>query len=239
MRSILYINNHVLPILSGEITIYYQEENEAYYFESDIFKLELAYNNDILGYIAASYACINTNAELRINELQTILKVFSANRISICISEYNDKKLIVDKESLSQFQIEKHKISQWIERIKKIDEIQKYYGIQIHLGPLKSGEETVNLYRNVDMVYDGIKMQSNIVTEIDRNNLKHDIDVSEPLKIPDPEWDKEEITLIIHNHKFVANEMFLLPVKIQQKGKRMRQLKFCLTFKLLQKQNNK
>ena len=127
-------------------------------------------------------------------------------------------------------QIDKQNVSHWIEEIGKINEIQKHYGIQIYLDRLENGEETINLYRNVDIVYDGIKMQSNIVAVIDRHVFKQDIDISEPFKITDPQWNPENMAITIHNHKFIPSELYLLPVKITQKGKRMHQLQFCATF---------
>ena len=104
-------------------------------------------------------------------------------------------------------QKEKQNVSHWIEEIGKINEIQKHYGIQIHLDRLENGEETINLYRNVDIVYDGIKMQSNIVAVIDRHVLKQDIDISEPFKITDPQWNPENMAITIHNHKFIPSEV--------------------------------
>lgn len=226
----LYIDNQVIPTLSGEVTIYYQNEKEMYSFTSDIFSLDLAYENDNLVYVAAGYKCVNTDAELRIHELQKVLSVLSAKKISVWVKEYNDKVLIVEKAAIRSLQKEKQNVVHWIDEVEKISEIQKHYGIYIYLDRLENGEETINLYRNVDIVYDGIKMQSNIVTQIDRHVLKQDIEVSEPFKIIDPQWQQEEMALTIHNHTFIPSELYLLPVKISQRGKRMHPLRFCVTF---------
>ena len=226
----IYIDNQIVPTLCGEVTVYYQNEKEMYSFENDIFTLDLAYENDRLVYVAAGYKCVNTDAELRIHELKTVLSILAAKKISIWIQEYDNKTLTVEKAAMRFLQKEKQNIIHWIEEVNKIAEIQKYYGIKIYLNHLENGEETINLYRNVDIVYDGIKMQSNIVTEIDRNILEQDITISEPLQIIDPQWKQEEMGLTIHNHHFIPNELYLLPVRIKQRGKRMHQLHFCVTF---------
>ena len=233
----LYIENQVLPILSGEVTIYYQNEKEMYSFESDIFTLDLAYENDSLVYIAAGYKCVNTDAEKRLHELQIVFNVLSTKKISIWIKEYNDQVLTVEKMALRFLQKEKQNVSHWIEEIKKINEIQKYYGVQIYLDRLENGEETINLYRNVDIVYNGIRMQSNVVAEIDRHVFKQDIDIPEPFKITDPQWNPQNMAITIHNHKFIPSELYLLPVKIIQRGKRMHQLQFCATFDIASNNN--
>lgn len=195
----LYIENQVVPILSGKVTIYYQNEKEMYSFESDIFTLDLAYENENLVYTAAGYKCVNTDAEKRLRELQIVFNVLSTKKISIWIKEYNDKVLTVEKMALRFLQKEKQNVSHWIEEIKKINEIQKHYGVQIYLDRLENGEETINLYRNVDIVYNGIRMQSSIVAEIDRHVFRQDIDISEPFMITDPQWNPKNMVITMRH----------------------------------------
>ena len=230
-KATLHINGQIVPSLGGKVTIYYQNEKECYEFESDILSIFLAYENDAHVYIAAKYICVNHDVRERLRELNTILSIFTADKIDMWIQEYDNKIVTVDKKAIRRLKKQKSSLIYWIEEINKLDAIQNHFGIHFYLLPINNPHESSILYNNVDIVYDSINMRPNMFAKGDRSKLFNNIVIDKPYKMKEDDTDfLEDKEIKIHNYLFIPHEVFIMPAKMLQRGKRNVSIEFCVTF---------
>lgn len=232
-QATIHINDHIIPILNGEVTIYYQNEKERYEFSSDILSFHLCYQNDTLVYISAMYSCRNQDVDLRLQELETIKKIYQASTISIWIQDYDDKILKIHSKASKVLRKALSQVLYWIDEINKLKEIEKYYKIDFCLDPIDNPEDSFSLYHNVDIIYKGIKMQSNYLVDFDRTQLSEDVEFSKPCIIEDGLKLLDVGNLKIHNYVFIPDKVFLMPTRIKKKGKRIIRIDACVVFSFL------
>lgn len=229
-KASLHIDSSIMPIVEGDVTMYYQDNRETFDFVNDNFIMHLAYENDELVYSEAGYICVHTNVEKRLRELNCVQKIFQAKSLKVWIHDDGNRVLNLDKNALIYLREENKSIERWIEEIGKLKALQNYYDIEFFLKELSPGEETTSLYQNVDIVYRGITMQANMLAEIDRTLLEEDINISEPLSL-DYQYNQKKLEKVrIHNYVFIPDEIYLLPISILQKGRKKRQLEYSVRF---------
>lgn len=214
----LYVDRDVFPLFSGTVTHYFRDEIDIYDFENDYVELHLkCIENKIVGYYP-DYHVQCQSSEERERILNQVKRVFCAQTLILRIEGIPDKEIHTSDFSHgpdSPLALETIRINYWIDEMRKIQVIEKTFGIEMDLHPLNDYEEGVILYQAVDSLYRSIIRDQNCVIFFPSNpEVSEDIVIEE--MIPFEYGDIHLPVLNIHGFLFYPSESFILPTTVKK-----------------------
>ena len=226
-KALLYIDDNVFPCAFGNVYTYYCNELLRYEFENEYTLISILYLNNKPCELAFGYKVLDTFAKMRFQKFLTLKKMMNAHSIKIYIS--NDKKIILGKKELSVIRNKEIEINYWMREMEKIQEIEEYYGISMKLKAIDTTEKSVEVYKNIDTIYSGIKLQPNYECQIYINEFDIDIEIDQPLLLSS-DTNINVPDILIHEITFTPKRLYLMPMRIVKKEDDLVKFHYCIQY---------
>ena len=216
-KTKIYLDNRIFPYFVGQVTYYYWDDYERFYFKNEFIEIVVIYCKDNIKIFSIGYSVLDFQVSERLKKLELIKKCFDAKSIILEMQDHGIKNIEIkdiDFESKNELDDQKIMLNFWMDEMKKLVEIQKAYDVVFKLEPLY-GEEISGLYDAVDNVYDSLVGNENCTFHFPME-MKKDF----PKKINEPCFlEEKEISLPkqkIHNVTFKTCASVLLPYNIRK-----------------------
>lgn len=209
-KSTLFIDDIIIPFMSGKAWIYYCNDYERISFISSSITIDLLYKNDKLAGLWFFYHVLDSTVSARINNLERVIRIHNSKKIRISIEQDSAPNREITVDSNKYFQKKKTedgiRIEFWLDGLTKMKLIEEYYGIQFILGQVNP-KDTFSLYEDVDYVCRGIAKQVNCHLVSPGNPMDEDIVMSESEMMNLGENGPEPLK--IHNYMFIPKKVFI------------------------------
>ena len=236
----LFIDSKVMPVSKGEITTFFWEDSEKYFFQSEYIDVFAFYYKGNLVHFDIGYHVLDTKVDTRIDNLLFVQKCLNSQTMSIAFQDTEYKNLILPCGNPCGLWKSKEenldKIDFWLDGMRKLKEIEDFYDIRFLLTRVDGIDELNELYSNIDFVYDGITMNSNCTISIPGGFVDEDIYILEPTLFEE----NVELPLAdrhIHGIVFRPTTSMLLPGTIRVAGtteKDIIKLDACCLYEVVQ-----
>lgn len=234
-NAALYVDKNVFPIVSGQITEYYCDEQTRYSFESDFLDtMIILLANRVVAYIVDYHVHDKTVTE-RINKFRLIRQLFDTQDIHILIDNKSRTQISLPNPTTKEIWIDKECLAGltefWYQGMLKLKAIEDYYDIEFSLKQVHGAEEIKQLYDSIDIVFAGINLKENCIMEIPAEDVPYDIKNDYPYLF-------EEVkpipvkALVIHGVVFKPYLRAILPSKISKRRKGILRIPACCEFRL-------
>ena len=213
-KSRLYINNIVLPIEIGEVSEFYWDDYERFYYESRYLRIDVLFCKDELQQFELGFQVLDDRVASRLDAFKKVDKLLLAETLRISLDDNdhreftlptaNPKKMWTSKEHVL------HMSSFWQSGLEQMKAIEEFYEIEFKLHRVE-GEENLNeLYDAISFVYDGIVLNENCQISLPATIFDEDINIIEPIILEE----KDQLPLCpryIHDVCFVPYQSWLIP----------------------------
>lgn len=215
----LSINGLIIPIMQGDITQYYRNEDEILSFSNEFFQLDIILSNDDVQECQIRYCVNDMSVDARLTKLRLIERILDARRLAIFpdTSSKRIKPVYVDsKDRVGDISQDRETLTYWMTEQEKLKTIEEYYNIRFILETIGSEEETTRLYAAVDFVFNSICQEANCHLNISKGTFQFDepIVIDEPVLISTNNSGLDK--LVIHNFTFVPRDIYWLPCTISK-----------------------
>lgn len=149
----IYLDECILPFDCVELQVFYWDAFEKYLIDNKYYFLYAITFDGKLAYVEFGYKLAFPDVNERLYGFCKAEKLVNSKKICLLISDEN-KRIEIDTKLMGvawQRQIEL--TNYWIEQMKKIDAIEKYFKIKFHL-PIKASEED---YIAIEILNESIK----------------------------------------------------------------------------------
>ena len=235
-KARLYIDNSVFPIITGEVTEYYWNEESRYLFESDYIVVGVRLISDQVVSYEVGYHVLDKTVDERINSFQLVKKVLDSDKMTIQIDNSSSMRIALPESNSSDMWISKKYVTEmfnfWYSGMEKLKAIEEYYDIKFNLKYVSGEQELNQLYNAIDFVYDGINLQENCVVTVAANLVKEDMEIEYPIFFEE----NEEIplrTLVIQGVEFKPYRSSLLPCTIKRQKKGIIRIPACCEYRVV------
>ena len=230
LKASICIDNHLFTLIQGQVDVFYCNEIERFQFSGDDVILNLALSDGELVYIGFGYEVLELYADQRLSKFQAIKQLVCAHAIKLVVQ---DRVIEVTNRGLEAFHQQISTIEYWMDEMRKIQEIEKFFGIRIRLNEIKTLEASEETYRAIDVVFSGIHMKTNICSRVDRTKLDSRVEeIEDPLLIAS--GDKIGLPCIsIHEHIFSPHRLYLMPFQNTQIDENSVIIEYSVQYKVL------
>lgn len=210
----LHINSSLLPIFTGTLEHYYWDLIDRYCFVNDYLYIEFQYADNKPVYLGFDYSVAYSNAKDRLPILKDIKKCLDATLLMIVSENGEVLSFPLDNMSLDGKDIiEKRELTDYfIKGISEIIKVEDTFDIQFDLEVIDDEIDYVQLYKDVEIIYNGILGEHNSDIPFPRDAWPEDqviIEIDEPVF-----FDTDYIPLpdiIIGDYCFTPNKVMILP----------------------------
>jgi len=219
--SRLYIDDVVLPIESGEITEFYWNEYERFYFEGNYIQIEAIYKNNELADFNMGFHVLDDKVSARLDSFEKVKKILTAKSIRIVLDDDNHRSFVLPCGNPQRMWSDKsYHISMcdfWYAGMKQLKEIETFYEIEFRLNYVTGADNLNKLYDAISFVYDGIMLNENCKISLPGGLIDEDIELTDPLILVE-DGDIPLQAREIQGVRFVPYKSCLLPGRIKMKG---------------------
>lgn len=181
----LYINNIVLPLIKGEVLIFYWNDYEKYLFTSEYIEAIIIYEKGILKGFEIGYHVLDCQVSARLSSFEVVKKCMLADIIHIQIADSEHRSIFLPTGTThSMWESKDYVVSMmhfWIAGLEKMKIIEDYYDFKFYLKQVHGQENLNELYDAIDFVYDGIVMNQNCEITIPGGFSDDDFELTEPI----------------------------------------------------------
>lgn len=155
-KGYVFLDNGVMPFDNPEIEEYYWDAYEKYVIEDKYYHFVVVLYNGQVVFIELGYTLCFSDVTERLYGFAKAEKLENAEKINLLLPTQN-RKIEADMLLLKEKRDEQIAITNyWIEQMKMVDAIEKYYKIKFHL-PKKANEED---YQSIYILYQAISKDS-------------------------------------------------------------------------------
>lgn len=155
-KGYVFLDNSVMPFDNPEIEEYYWDAYEKYVIEDKYYHFIVVLYDGQVAFIELGYTLCFADVTERLYGFAKVEKLEIAEKINLLLPTKN-RKIEVDMLLLKEKRDEQITITNyWIEQMKMVDAIEKYYKIKFYL-PKKASEED---YQVIYILYNAISKNS-------------------------------------------------------------------------------
>ena len=213
----LYCNDLIFPLIQGEATVFYCNDDLRYLFENEYLQIAICFRKEKLICFEIGYHVLNRTVSARLACFEMINKCFAAKSLRIAVEDSDHTSILLPTGRPGKLWPEKKDISFmlgfWVSGLSKLKAIEEYYDIEFKLEPISGQDNVLKIYESVDVVYDGLMLNENCKITIPSSAFDDDVVIEEPLLCQE----NEPIPLqdrVIHGITFRPYRSAFLPCKI-------------------------
>ena len=210
----LYIDNIVFPLIAGNVTEYYWDDYEKFFFESQYIQVTTLLEKGKLKQFEICYNVTNRTVTARLENFEKVWKVLLAKSVRIAIDDSKHREFSLPVGDTGVMWPEKAETimacTYWCDGLKQMKEIEDYYKIKFKLSPISDRDNVQKLYDAVNFVYEGIRSHANCTVCVPAEVCRNKIEIQEISLFEEGETIALP-SLNIHNMKFVPYQTLLLP----------------------------
>ena len=213
----LYCNDLIFPLIQGEATVFYCNDDLRYLFENEYLQIAICFRKEKLICFEIGYHVLNRTVSARLACFEMINKCFAAKSLRIAVEDSDHTSILLPTGRPGKLWTEKKNISFmlgfWVSGLSKLKAIEEYYDIEFKLEPISGQDNVLKIYESVDVVYDGLMLNENCKITIPSSTFDDDVVIEEPFLCQE----NEPIPLqdrVIHGITFRPYRSAFLPCKI-------------------------
>lgn len=213
----LYCNDLIFPLIQGEATVFYCNDDLRYLFENEYLQIAICFRKEKLICFEIGYHVLNRTVSARLACFEMINKCFAAKSLRIAVEDSDHTSILLPTGRPGKLWPEKKDISFmlgfWVSGLSKLKAIEEYYDIEFKLEPISGQDNVLKIYESVDVVYDGLMLNENCKITIPSSAFDDDVVIEEPFLCQE----NEPIPLqdrVIHGITFRPYRSAFLPCKI-------------------------
>ena len=212
-KSYLYVDNIIFPIETGDVTEFYWNDYERFYYESKYLRIDILFCKSKLQQFEVGFQVLDDRVSNRLDAFEKVHKLLLAKTLRISLDDdhreitlptANPEKMWTSKAHVL------HMCSFWQEGLEQMKTIEEFYEIEFKLRLVEGKENLNKLYEAISFVYDGIVLNENCHISLPVTISDEDITIIEPVILEE----KDQLPLCpryIHDICFVPYQSWLIP----------------------------
>ena len=180
----LYCNDLIFPLIQGEATVFYCNDDLRYLFENEYLQIAIYFRKEKLICFEIGYHVLNRTVSARLACFEMINKCFAAKSQRIAVEDSDHTSILLPTGRPGKLWPEKKDISFmlgfWVSGLSKLKAIEEYYDIEFKLEPISGQDNVLKIYESVDVVYDGLMLNENCKITIPSSAFDDDVVIEEP-----------------------------------------------------------